>query len=246
MTGRRIRMDNPDDWPVDLADHVFLGRALDGIGAALFKTEWATADLFANDHLRLGELWNKAHGFSKISEDQISEHEQLKESLKCAEARVNDAHHKAHHWLITGLLPSFYMVPNGRLHQMDNADWNSNAWREKLISFFLEIDDDYGEPAFYCPIYVCRDTLAKRLLDLQDGRIDAEIGGYASPFLRTMLDVTRHLDISPQNQPRKSAVKQAIRKAWKGAHRLSDKKVATMARLILDPRETGDRHDSPA
>lgn len=228
MASRRIRLDNPEDWPADLADHVFIGRALDALGAASFHDDWALGDLFANDHLRLGELWNREHGFAKVRAEQYDEYQALKTNLLAAEARIDAVQQKAFQGFVSGRLTGVYRAPNGQILVLDPDDWTHLNWRELLISFHREVVDEYGAPVAYCPLFVRRKGLERKLRNL---RLHLADDVDYSPPLRAMLAVARQID---REGPVPAAeLVAALRLEWSGDEPLSDDLAALMADMVL-------------
>lgn len=84
-------------------------------------------------------------------------------------------------------------------------------------------------------IFIENQSLQRLLAQQPFSRQAAEIDVHLSPYLKVMLHVIRSWQIDPENQFTKDAIEAAMKEAWTGPHKLSDRLAQAMASLVREP-----------
>ena len=99
-------------------------------------------------------------------------------------------------------------------------------------------------------IFVDAESLNRTLADLTPKAVEVqaaplcEATEYLSPYVRFMIDVTRRLEFSPENQPKKSQVVAVIREMAAGRIEMSERLIQPMATFLRDPESKLGRNRS--
>lgn len=233
--------DDPDVWPNDTSEYLFLARAIEKIGCLQFGDKWdeKPPSIERPPEDAADDVWEK---YESDSDQQV-------EALKAAvvSMRKSTAHKIAEECrngnFITGLRP----LEGGECIQLDTSAWNTEYiyvqdrfYRCKMFPkrpFAVPSRKKYLAEQDACWIFVRRDSIAK-LLALSVSERAAQLP-HLSPYLVVMLEVATKLNISRTNQPKKSQVVAEITEAWKfraDLHgELSEKLCQTMATLVREP-----------
>ncbi len=141
----------------------------------------------------------------------------------------------------------------GSLKALDRAIWNTERVSARFIGAQMHPDDLFS-PYYITEggllIFVDAESLNRTLADLTPKAVEVqaaplcEATEYLSPYVRFMIDVTRRLEFSPENQPKKSQVVAVIREMAAGRIEMSERLIQPMATFLRDPESKLGRNRS--
>jgi hypothetical protein len=211
----------PSEWPNDPPGYVFLARAFDEIGVAMFGEKWSMKDEKTEQEVEPVDL--DADDLA-LAETQ-DEHEAMWVAIKaaivrgCAEGR-----------LISAVRPK----EGGNTEELDKGIWHSEHLDQRFYRCEMSPASPFkkGRRPETHWIFLQRQSLGQYLAVHPHNR--APTPNHLSPYLKAMLVVAKSMQITPQNQPKKELVVDEIKRTWSGPA-LSDKLVKAMATLIREP-----------
>jgi hypothetical protein len=208
----------PEHWPIDAEGYVFMARAFNQIGKAMFGDYW-----LGHEHLATAD-WNSDPGLIARRAAVLQE----------IAKRLQEG------GLVAGNRPK----EGGPITDTPKTWWNTELDRMAMRFINCEINpkDPFGGPVISARnswIFIKRNSLDELLERQPFGPVQIPIADhYLSPYMKIMLSVARKMKISPDNQSRKKLVEQEIINAPLTASlpkKLSDKLLGAMATLIRDP-----------
>jgi hypothetical protein len=207
---------NPKLWPFQPPDWIFLARAFDQIGSAMFGTYWTGSERVDSAG------WDSDPGL--IARRTAA----LQETAKRLQSKE----------LIAGVRSP----KGGEITEADPNWWNTEQDRIVSRLCWCQIDpkNPFGD-ALSGPntfwIFIRRNSLEK-FLDQQPfkPKPTVDVGHYLSPYLRVMLTVAREMKITRENQPKKADVEERIRSivAAQFADELPNFKSGNLEHFLID------------
>jgi hypothetical protein len=223
-------------WPNDPPGYVFLARAFNEIGPAIFAEKWPKKEKPTETQFTLAQTLDAPE---KLSVDELDAsdilHDQESNDTERMHRAVKD---KVVKGCFEGCLVSAVRAKEGgKMKKLEPEMWNA----ENLDYRFPRCEMSLATPFKKSPfpethwIFLERESLDRFLAtQLYSPNAISTTDHHMSPYLRAMLAVTESLQITPQHQPKKELVIDEIKRVWSGKP-LSNKLVDTMATLIREP-----------
>jgi hypothetical protein len=177
---------NPSAWPRDTSDWVFLARAFQKVGSAMFGQHWTGEETVAKSELDSDP--------GPVARRSVVLMEMIQR-------------------LQTGDFESgIRALKGGEIVSIDPTWWNTEPARARLRFIGCQLDQDapfdgavVGKRNSW--IYVSKRTLTN-FADKQPfrPRINQQFEGHVSPYMNLMLAVAKEMSIKPDNQPKKEEV----------------------------------------
>jgi hypothetical protein len=213
----------PDEWPNDPPGHVFLARAFDEIGVAMFGEKWpkkeekperelTVEDLDADD-LALSETQDEHQTMWVAIKDEI-----VKQCLK------------------RDLVSAVRAIEGGAMTKVKSEMWNA----ENLDWRFLHCQMSLRSPFERSPsggthwIFLSRESLDQYLMRQPYGPTPFQSPKHLSPYVRFLIFLTEHMGMTSDYQPTKEEVIATIDEKWTGP-KLSNNLRKVMATLVREP-----------
>jgi hypothetical protein len=212
----------PSKWPNDPPGYVFLARAFDEIGAVMFREKWSKKEEKPERELTVEDLDADDVALSETQDEHQTMWVAVKDEIVkgCSEGR-----------LVSAVRPK----EGGKTEKLEVGMWHSERLDHRFCRCEMSLASPFKESrvAETHWIFLQRESLAQYLAARPYSPNVAPPPNHISPYLRVMLAVTKSMQITPQNQPKKELVVDEIKKTWSGP--LSDKLVKAMATLIREP-----------
>jgi hypothetical protein len=237
MTNRFWR--TPGDWPLDPPRYVFLARAFDEIGRALFGDKWSREVTPPKTKLADSQMSEKSQ---ELADNDDLESILLDENEK---DNADDEHHRM--WvavkdeilkqcLAGHLVGAVRPTEGGETTDLQAKMWNAEKLGHRFDRCQMSLRHPFATSPKLDPhwIFLSRESLRKYLAAQPYGSVSTETPKHISPYLKIMLIVTERMDITPDKQPKKDEVIAEIDKTWTGKQ-LSRKLAEVMATLIREP-----------
>jgi hypothetical protein len=208
----------PELWPIDAEGYVFLARAFNQIGKAMFGEYW-----LGNEHLA------KADG--NTDPGLIARRAVVMEEIA---KRLRDDD------LVAGTRP----IEGGMITDAPKAWWNTELNRITMRFINCEINpkNPFSGPVLSAKnswIFINRGSLDDLLQRQPFGPVQVPIADhYLSPYMQIMLSVAKKMNITRENQMTKKAIQNEIIDApltKSLSKELSGNLLGAMATLIRDP-----------
>ena len=220
--------DDPDTWPHDRPGYVFLARAFDPVGRALFGDHWDALEIVGEapaappadaDEAAWGqyeilsdqhdEREEKAEGVVKARRDQIARMIAEQAELKKFETRA--------------------LLKNGEMAPIKPSSWNADYLHDRFYECKISIA---GER---CWIFIERTSLQQFVRTQPHAEVVSAGARRYSPYLTVMLAICEKMNITPEQQPKKSVIEAEIKQMWLHSNPLSQKLLSAMATLVREP-----------
>ena len=212
---------DPDKWPRDQPGYVFLARAFDEVGRAMFGQHWTGKEC-------------STYPMPNIDPGLVARLMVVQEEIakRCQSGE-----------LVLAIRP----VLGGEMREAPASWWKTERvhYRNRFYGCQINPKDPFGGglgSAIYCWLYVTRESLNKFLAN-KPFVPKPTFPSHLSPYLRVMIDVTRRLDITPGHQSLKREVTDAIASAWAetGRDKLSPSLLEAMGTCVREPESRGGR-----
>jgi hypothetical protein len=134
----------------------------------------------------------------------------------------------------------------GEVRPLEAHIWNTESIWTRFACCQLSAESPFSDQIVQTGglwIFVENESLARSLRARRSNPATQVVArdGYLSPYLQTMIEVSRALRITPENQPKKQEVEAEIPKHWHDRARLMRSDVKWMATLIRDPASKAGR-----
>lgn len=250
MSDHRI-WNRETQWPADPVGHVFLARAVQRIGNAMFGGEWLGSETSLRPaavskptlgHLDLVIIPRRATPSRLEPPDPnivtpIKDKEAALRRLRSVYVTVVEA-------CQSGVLVTAARArAGGRMTQLSRTVWNTDRWLSRFDTCEIDVEAPFehpwkGEGSW---IFVTEKSLDKFLFSLPHHQPTENNLPHLSPYLRTMITVAAKVEISPDNQPKKESLVADICAAWKGPGALTNHLAQAMATLLREPASQSGR-----
>jgi hypothetical protein len=177
---------NPSAWPRDTSDWIFLARAFQKVGSAMFGQHWTGEETITKTELDSDP--------GPVARRSVVLMEMI--------GRLQTGDFES------GIRP----VKGGEIVSIDPTWWNTEPARARLRFFGCQLDQDAPFDGAVVSkrnswIYVSKRTLTN-FADKQPfrPRINQQFEGHLSPYMNLMLAVAKEMSIKPDNQPKKEEV----------------------------------------
>ena len=213
----------PEKWPNDPPRYVFLARGFDEIGRARFGDKWPRGHLIEASR--------------ELSDDELSadDREEAEDARRMWGAVKNEI---AKQCLEGRLLTAVRPIEGGEITDLKPEMWNAENLERRFSRCQMSWETPFAKLPFPGThwIYLKRESLDNYLAGQPHGITATQTPIHMSPYIKLMLHVVEFLNITPDNQPKKADVMDAIRKAhWTGEKPLSKAEIEWMATLIREP-----------
>jgi hypothetical protein len=128
-------------------------------------------------------------------------------------------------------------IIGGAMKPLSSALWNTESWHPRFQCCQINVESPFAPQPFggdYSWIFVTAASLEQVLLTQPFEAVSSRDLPHLSPYMRVLLAVAKKLAISPDNQPKKDAVKAELEAAWTG-ERLSDNLLDAMGTILREP-----------
>jgi hypothetical protein len=225
----------PSEWPNDPTGYVFLARAFNEIGPLMFGDKWPRQNDSSKTKLTYAQLLDAAQ---QLSDDELSAPDEVDDQ------KAMDAHRM---WvavkdeIVKGcsegrLVSAVRPKAGGKTEKLEQGMWHSERLDHRFCSCEMSLASPFRKSRLQEThwIYLGRESLGQYFLAQPNSPNVTEMLNHISPYLSVMLAVTKTMQITAQNQPKKESVIDEIIKTWSGP-KLSQNLVKTMATLIREP-----------
>jgi hypothetical protein len=231
---------DPEKWPHDRPDYVFLARAFERVGQMMFGDQWNTLDIKIEEPTEPDDdadeaTWERYERDSDLYDDAYEEADEKRELTHDGVARKVAEQSELKN------LKTAYLQKNGTMTPIEPYRWNADYLEDLFAECKISIQ---GEK---CWIFVDGESL-DQILKTQSHVPSISPGiPHCSPYLRVMLLVCEKMGITPDHQPKKSEIEAEIKAAWKanqswrGTIELSEHLAEAMATLIREPESQRGR-----
>jgi hypothetical protein len=212
----------PNSAPSNPHGYTFLTQAFDDVGKAMLGEQWkgdegkcATA---ASPSPEDGFVDARRRGLS-VREEMIARLEQ-------------------------GTLKSRALGQDGEMAPVPEKHWRSDIARKSFRECRLTLGGPLGAIVENGLVFVETESLGALLLQLPHSKsAEASLPEHLSPYLKCMLLVARKLQISPNNQPKKSVLEAELKDEWKRIRggEPSPTDLSWMATLLREPESKAGR-----
>jgi hypothetical protein len=247
------------EWPKDASTDVFLGRAIDRIGKAMFGSEWDGKEVYTEVSDIIPNLITKKspnyRQFERIARGILKHHdgeltaEQWDEARGLHKARMADRtvsvkrRQAVCDAIAAGcqadvLQTSYRPIPGGVFTPIPSVWWNTVRTAQRFFYCQIKPQDPFavglaGEG--YCWIFVTTESLDQFLVQQPHAEVASKFDAHLSPYLRVMVSVAERMQITPENQPKKAAVEAELKAAWTLPEPLSANMLEAMATALREP-----------
>jgi hypothetical protein len=258
-------------WPADPAGYVFLARAVERVGSAMFGSEWTGQEVMTEYKVlqqgpvlaprRLPISINAASRHSPLSINpkgpvaQSSLAENDYETTRAIEEhnaralpalkRLGATKREIVKRCESGELVSAARPTSGGVMMVLPAShWNTEHWDNRFIMCQMNPTRPFGTGFAgdnYCWIFVTAETLDRLLLSLPFAQTGSASDIHHSPYIRLMLSVAKKLKIAPDQQPKKEVVMAELKKNWGSSIPYSENLLKAMATLLREPESQGGK-----
>jgi hypothetical protein len=135
------------------------------------------------------------------------------------------------------LLSATRPIKGGALKTAPREWWNTENWSHRFTMCQLSRREPFASGFAgddYCWIYLTCESLDKFLLSQPFAPVGME-DVHLSPYMKVMIAVVKQLGISPDHQPKKTEIENAISSTWTGPGGLSKHLVEAAATLLREP-----------
>ena len=216
--------ENPNRWPDDAVEYVFLARAISQI-AAITNEDVAEANPAASS----GDAYANDGG----AEDQ---QEITDEGLLLKRRRAIDVFVKA--CKAGQLLCATRRKLGGSFEELPSSVWNTEAYKHWFHSCEISIKSPYVENEFDDKHWLFVEAKSLRAFrgSMPEGGHQTKSEQHLSPYLRLMIDVVTDWHISPGTQPTIAALVAEFQDRWRRQRGddLSARLAKAMASLVRE------------
>lgn len=226
-------------WPVSPKTDVFFLSALEEVGKTLLGAEWTGEEI----------AWPwEGYGLS----------DEQKNTRDAALRRFRNAAKPMHQALLDGVLECRHLPywAQGKFSRTKPEWWNTRHWLSRFQ--FGTVDplkptdavsyDEARDSGKRSYLFVSRPSLDAFLLSLGKAAPTLSPDQHISPYIRLMLATSARLQVTPENQPTKATVVDALREGARDLNlnpAVSDRLFEAMAQLIREPESQLGRAKKP-
>jgi hypothetical protein len=247
------------EWPKDASTDVFLARAFDRVGKAMFGSEWEGTEVYTEVSPPIPTLIppksENYKYFESIVRAILKRHvgtltpENWEEARRLHQQKHADANTRVQRrntvydaivaGCQTGFLQTSYRpVAGGAFESIPTVWWNTERTAQRFSYCQINPNDPYAVGVAgdqFCWIFVTAESLAQFLVQSPHSEVASKFDGHLSPYMRVMVSVAAKMQITPENQPKKAAVEAELKTAWTLSKPLSANKIDVMATLLREP-----------
>jgi hypothetical protein len=212
-------------WPHDPPGFVFLARAFQEIGRAIYGNQWNEPKYPNEPEDDCDEPAWEDYGNAE------KEFESLK--LKFEEMKVDVARVIAKECEKQNLVTAARRL-QGEMLELAWHDWNIDDLQSRFFRCEICLE---GER---CSLFVTRKSMDGFMATQPYAVSSPPNARHLSPYLKVMLSVSAAMEITSENQPIKKLVEHELEKKW-DSEKLSKKLLGAMATLIRQPESQRGR-----
>lgn len=205
---------NPDSWPHDPPDHMFLARAFDEIGRTKCEARWGKSECDIQEPEQPSDdrdvpAWEE---YDRACDEYDRACEAFEAS--CREMRADVARMVAHECEIGNLITAVRLKVGGEMVTLTPDFWNTEAFASRCFRCDLSLTDPFSMDRFFRShwIYVTRDSL-EAYLEKQSASSDAYLQGGRGEDLSKPSPMTQAATCSRRTASI-SAVREALREIF--------------------------------
>lgn len=223
---------DPNQWPREPSGYVFLARAFDMIGRAMFGPNWTGEECLAGqprlltspqspDAMAVHKTALAAYEKKKTVQNEIA--------MRCESRQINSA---------------FRYVEGGEMLDINPICWNTDNLDPRFALCQLDPRNPFGSAIsgdHFGWIFLEREDLERFLLSQPFAEKPSGLDFHLSPYMQTLVTVARKMKITPENQPKIAEIEAELEAAWTGPDPLGTTIRGYMATILREPESRAGR-----